>query len=113
MSTAEVQEKLDRAGLATANVNTPANLWDHPQLVHRQRWVEVDSLVGAVPALLPPGHSDRYRPRMDAILEEHDIVYREVPRRMRPRRLLDPPPSMRPGRSSSFRTRYCCSVIRP
>jgi len=81
MSAAEVQEKLDRAGLATANVNTPANLWDHPQLMHRKRWVEVDSPVGAVPALLPPGSSDRYEPRMDAIPalgEQTDAILNEL-----------------------------------
>jgi len=39
----------------------------HPQLAARQRWHEVDTPAGPVPALLPPGRSNRYTPRMDAI----------------------------------------------
>lgn len=62
-----VEARLEQANLATARVNTPADLWTHPQLQARQRWTEVPSPVGPLKALLPPGRSDRYAPRMEGI----------------------------------------------
>ena len=53
--------------LATARVNSAADLWQHPQLQARARWVQVDSPAGPLPALLPPGSNNRYAPRMDAV----------------------------------------------
>ncbi len=75
------QQRLEAAGLATASVNTPADLWQHPQLEHRQRWTEIGSPAGAIPALLPPGSNDRFAPRMDAVpaLGEHtDTILGEL-----------------------------------
>jgi itaconate CoA-transferase len=48
-------------------------LWQHPQLAARGRWATVDSPVGSLPALRPPGCSDAFDYRMDAIpgLGEH------------------------------------------
>jgi len=43
------------------------DVWAHPQLAARGRWTEVDSPVGAIPALLPPGFSAEHAPRMDAV----------------------------------------------
>ncbi len=62
--------KLDAANLATAEVNTPADLWSHPQLEARGRWREVGTENGPLKALAPPGAAD---PRMDPIpaLGEH------------------------------------------
>ncbi|NBV90295.1 MAG: CoA transferase, partial [Actinobacteria bacterium] len=49
------------------------DLWEHAQLRARQRWAEVASPVGKLPALLPPGASNGWEARMDAIpaLGEH------------------------------------------
>ena len=49
------------------------DLWEHAQLRARQRWAEVASPVGSLPALLPPGASSGWDARMDAIpaLGEH------------------------------------------
>jgi len=47
--------RLDRAQIASAHVNDMRDLWAHPQLKARSRWVEVETPVGAIPALLPPG----------------------------------------------------------
>jgi itaconate CoA-transferase len=58
---------LEQAQIANAHVNTMQDLWMHPQLEARQRWVEVDSPAGPIPALLPPGKSDSFEYRMDAI----------------------------------------------
>ena len=69
----ELEARLDRANLATARVNTPADLWQHPQLQARGRWREVASPVGPVASLLPPGSNSAFDPRMDPIpaLGEH------------------------------------------
>jgi itaconate CoA-transferase len=48
-------------------VNTMEELWAHPQLAARRRWASVDSPVGPLPALQPPGTSDAFAYRMDAI----------------------------------------------
>ncbi|NDC60491.1 MAG: CoA transferase [Betaproteobacteria bacterium] len=55
LTAAEVIHRLDQAPIANARMNTMSDLWTHPQLKARQRWTEVDSPVGRLPALLPPG----------------------------------------------------------
>ncbi|WP_313562288.1 CaiB/BaiF CoA-transferase family protein [Diaphorobacter nitroreducens] len=67
LSAAQVVERLDQAGIANARVNDMADLWAHPQLAARQRWSEVDSPVGRIPALLPPGVNSAFDYRMDAV----------------------------------------------
>jgi itaconate CoA-transferase len=61
------EARLERAGIASARVNSAAALWQHPQLEARRRWTEVATPAGPVPALLPPGSSNRYTPRMDGV----------------------------------------------
>jgi itaconate CoA-transferase len=67
LSAAEVVQRLEAAQIANAQVNTMAEVWAHPQLQARQRWTQVDTSVGTVPALLPPGSWSRGAPRMDAV----------------------------------------------
>ncbi|MEN5035720.1 CaiB/BaiF CoA-transferase family protein [Pseudomonas sp. TWI929] len=69
----EVLRRLDDAGIANATVNDMKAVWDHPQLKARERWVEIQSPAGPLPALLPPGRTNAYQPRMDAVpaLGEH------------------------------------------
>lgn len=67
LTAAQVVERLDAAGIANARVNDMAGLWAHPQLAARQRWHDVGSPVGTVPALLPPGVNSAYDYRMDAV----------------------------------------------
>ena len=50
--------------MARALYYTMADLWAHPQLQARQRWTEVQTPAGPVPALLPPGCTQA---RMDAV----------------------------------------------
>ncbi len=79
LSRAQVTERLDRAQIANANVNTMADLWIHPQLKARDRWVEIGTPAGAVPALLPPGMGQDAR--MDAVPalgEQTDKILREL-----------------------------------
>ncbi|MBI1396658.1 MAG: CoA transferase [Betaproteobacteria bacterium] len=67
MTAAQVVELLDRAQIGNARMNEMADVWAHPQLDARHRWVEVDSPVGKVRAMLPPGVPADFEPRMDAI----------------------------------------------
>ena len=43
------------------------DVWKHPQLQARQHWQQIDSPVGALPALLPPASSNAFTPRMDPV----------------------------------------------
>ena len=63
----EVVQRLEAAQIANAQVNTMAEVWAHPQLKARERWTEVATSVGTVPALLPPGSWSKGAPRMDAV----------------------------------------------
>jgi itaconate CoA-transferase len=69
----EVAARLDDAQIANARVNTMHDVCAHPQLRARDRWREVGTPAGAVPALLPPGSWDDGEPRMDPVpaLGEH------------------------------------------
>lgn len=69
----QVVERLEAAQIANARVNSMQEVWDHPQLKARQRWREVGSPVGPLPALLPPGSWDDSDPRLDPVpaLGEH------------------------------------------
>ncbi len=63
----QVSSRLEQAGIANAQVNTMAEVWEHPQLKARDRWREVETAAGPVPALLPPGSWQHGAPRMDAV----------------------------------------------
>jgi len=63
----QVIVRLEQAQIANARLNDMAGLWKHDQLKARNRWVDVDTPVGQIPALLPPGLNDSYEYRMDAI----------------------------------------------
>jgi itaconate CoA-transferase len=55
MGAAEVVARLDAAQIANARVNTMSEVWAHPQLAARERWFDVATPAGPVPALRPPG----------------------------------------------------------
>ena len=59
--------RLDEAQIANARINDMREVWEHPQLKARRRWVQVDTPAGPVPALLPPGAADVDAVRMDAV----------------------------------------------
>lgn len=73
LSKEEAIELLENAKIANASVNTMHDVWNHKQLKERNRWREVNTSVGAIPALLPPGVNNNYDYRMDAVpaLGEH------------------------------------------
>lgn len=55
----ETIERLDKAAIANANVNDMHGVWKHSQLKARDRWSEVQTPVGVIQALLPPGSTKR------------------------------------------------------
>lgn len=72
---------LDEAGIANANVNDMRGLWSHLQLRARDRWTEIDTPVGRVPALIPPGvpstgTGNEWSARMDGVpkVGEHNAA---------------------------------------
>ena len=67
MTSAQVANKLDQAQIANARMNSMADLWAHPQLKARDRWRQVATPVGDIPALLPPGRISSFDYRMDAV----------------------------------------------
>jgi len=73
LSADELVARLDAAQIANAGVNDMHDVWHHPQLAARRRWVEVGSPAGPIPALLPPVTSDGFTPRMGDVpaLGEH------------------------------------------
>lgn len=73
LSKQEVIACLEEAGIANASVNDMQGVWQHEQLKDRKRWTKVDSPVGELPALLPPGKNNQFDYRMDPIpaLGEH------------------------------------------
>jgi itaconate CoA-transferase len=67
LSVQQVTDRLEDAQIANARVNDMAGVWAHPQLRARDRWSQVDSPAGALPALLPPASSNAFAPRMAAV----------------------------------------------
>ena len=83
LTAAQVIERLDEAKIANAHMNDMAGLWAHPQLKARNRWTEVGSPGGTIPALLPPGRNKAFDYRMDAVpaVGEHSAaILRELGR---------------------------------
>lgn len=83
LSTAQVLERLDAAQIANARMNDMAGLWAHPQLQARERWRQVGSPAGDIPALLPAGRQSAFDYRMDpipAVGEHTDAILRSLGR---------------------------------
>ncbi|MHA6195346.1 CaiB/BaiF CoA transferase family protein [Pseudomonas wadenswilerensis] len=81
LSADEVMARLDAADIANANVSSMADLWKHPQLAARQRWTQVDTPAGPIPALQPPGMGGDHPARMGPVpaLGEHtEAILREL-----------------------------------
>jgi itaconate CoA-transferase len=69
LTTAQVIEKLDAAGIANARINSPEEVWNHPQLKARHRWREMGSPKGKLPTLLPPATHDDFEAHIGPVPE--------------------------------------------
>ena len=81
LTVADVVARLDEAKIANAEMRTMQGLLDHPQLMARQRWHDVESSVGKLPALLPPASIQGVEPVFDpipAVGEHTDKILAEL-----------------------------------
>jgi crotonobetainyl-CoA:carnitine CoA-transferase CaiB-like acyl-CoA transferase len=62
-----VQKTADAAGIGNARYNLPSEVLAHPQLTARDRWRQIDTPAGPIPALLPPPVIAGYEPPMGAV----------------------------------------------
>jgi crotonobetainyl-CoA:carnitine CoA-transferase CaiB-like acyl-CoA transferase len=78
---ADIQKIADDAGIGNSRYNLPSEVVVHPQLTARDRWRQVGSPKGDIPALLPPPVITGYEAPMGAVpgLGEHtDAVLGEL-----------------------------------
>lgn len=81
MSSEKLIALLDDAQIANAHMNDMHDLWRHPQLQARRRWVQVETPAGSIPSLLPPGAANSDEARMHAVpaLGQHtDAILRSI-----------------------------------
>lgn len=70
---ATIQAAADAAGIGNSRYNTASDVLAHPHLAARDRWRDIGTPNGPVPALRPPGDSSAWDARMDPVpgLGEH------------------------------------------
>ncbi|KAK5946316.1 hypothetical protein PMZ80_000458 [Knufia obscura] len=71
----EVVEKLEKAGIANAKLNDMNDVWEHPQLKARERFIQVETEAGPVQTTITPGMDGREaQPRLDPVpgIGEHN-----------------------------------------
>ncbi|MDO5651152.1 MAG: CaiB/BaiF CoA-transferase family protein [Moraxella sp.] len=76
----EATQRLDTAKIAYAKVNTVGDVWQHPQLLARQRFVKIHSSAGQLLACLPPATNSEFAPVMGdvpALGEHNDKIHHE------------------------------------
>ena len=73
LTSEQLIERLESSGIANSRMNSPDQVWEHPQLKARNRWREMDSPVGPLATLLPPATMPGFEARLDRIpaLGEH------------------------------------------
>jgi crotonobetainyl-CoA:carnitine CoA-transferase CaiB-like acyl-CoA transferase len=74
-------ERLNAANIASTRLNGVEGLLEHPQLVSRERWQDVESPVGTIQCILPPINLGSYLPVMGpipAVGEHTDSVLKGV-----------------------------------
>jgi crotonobetainyl-CoA:carnitine CoA-transferase CaiB-like acyl-CoA transferase len=67
LTAADVEARLDAAGIANARLRTPAEFAAHPQLAARNRWRDVTTPAGVVRALQPPVTVNGREPAMGSV----------------------------------------------
>ena len=77
----EMAELLERAEIAMGVVNDVPAVANHAQLAARGRWMEVDSPVGKIPAMIPPHNLQSVEPvmgRVPALGEHTEEILKEI-----------------------------------
>ena len=69
LTTEQLVAKLDAAGIANAHLNSPEEVWRHEQLKARDRWRDMGSPKGKLPALLPPATHESFEAHLGAVPE--------------------------------------------
>jgi len=80
LTSEQLVERLDSSGIANSRMNSPDQVWEHPQLKARNRWRQMDSPVGPLATLLPPATIPDSEARLEKIpaLGEHtDLILAE------------------------------------
>jgi itaconate CoA-transferase len=67
LSAKQIVERLDAAQIGNARMNDMQEVWNHAQLLARQRQVSVSTPAGPIKAMLPPGVPESFEPRMDPV----------------------------------------------
>jgi crotonobetainyl-CoA:carnitine CoA-transferase CaiB-like acyl-CoA transferase len=81
LSTGELEQLLERAGVAHARMNDVEQLWQHPVLSGRDRWRDIQAPGGSVRALSPPAVLGGIEPVMGnvpAVGEHSRKILREL-----------------------------------
>jgi itaconate CoA-transferase len=78
LTSGQVIARLDETQIANARMNDMHDLWAHPQLKARSRWVEVNSSAGMIPALLPPGMDEANMGDVPALGEHTEAILTEL-----------------------------------
>ena len=68
LSFTQIQQRLEQAHIANAQINNMHEVWQHPQLTARQRWTAIDGPLCPIPTLKPVG-----------LTQDEDFVMRSVP----------------------------------
>ena len=63
----EVIQRLEDAGIANAMLRDMEGVWNHPQLIARNRFRKIQTEAGTVPTTLFPGMSADVEPRLDPV----------------------------------------------
>jgi itaconate CoA-transferase len=85
LSTEQVGQRLDRAQIANARMNTMAEVWAHPQLQARGRLSTIGSPAGPLPAFLPPASQSGFAHHMGPVPqvgEHNEAILRELGMRL-------------------------------
>lgn len=85
LSTEQVGQRLYRAQIANARMNTMAEVWAHPQLQARGRLSTIGSPAGPLPAFLPPASQSGFAHHMGPVPqvgEHNEAILRELGMRL-------------------------------
>jgi crotonobetainyl-CoA:carnitine CoA-transferase CaiB-like acyl-CoA transferase len=81
ISSADMIDRLESAGIAYARRNSVADFLEHPQLVQRDRWAAIGSAAGLLRALRPPVEMDGvdwFMGDVPSLGQQSDVILEEL-----------------------------------